>query len=68
MLMKNGKKKAHPALAIGIGAMAIYGAYSMVSCVKDMCCEKMKKMSKLMKKKENTEEKSCDCEESCDEC
>ena len=61
MLMKNGKKKAHPALAIGIGAMAIYGAYSMVSAVKDMCVDKAKRLSSILKKKDTKQK--CDCDE-----
>jgi hypothetical protein len=65
MLMKNGKKKTHPILALGIGAMAVYGAYSVVSCAKDMCAEKAKMLTKVMKKKEKHHE-NCGCGDSCE--
>lgn len=57
MFMKNGKKKMHPILAISIGAMAIYGAYSAVSCMKD----KAKMLTNVFKKK-----KKCECTTACD--
>ena len=56
MLMKGGKKKMHPWLAIGVGAAAVYGAYSMVCCLKEMCAEKAKMLTKAIKKKEKCEE------------
>lgn len=63
LMMKQGKKKTRPLLAIGIGAMAIYGAYSVVKCAKNTCCEKAKMLTKAFKKKEK-------CKNSCieDEC
>ncbi|MBQ9070490.1 MAG: hypothetical protein IJY23_03995 [Clostridia bacterium] len=61
MFMKNGKKKTHPFVAIGVGAMALYGAYSVVSCIKDTCCEKAQMLTKALKKKKN--EQKCEEEE-----
>ena len=55
----------NPILALGIGAMAIYGAYSVVSCTKDMCVEKAKMLTKVMKKKEKHKE-NCGCTDSCE--
>ncbi len=52
MFMKNGKKKTHPLMAISIGAMAIYGAYSVVHCAKEACVEKGQMLTKVFKKKE----------------
>ena len=65
LMMKQGKKKTRPLLALGIGAMAIYGAYSAVYSVKEMCCEKAKMLTKAFKKKEKTNKSVCDdeCEE-----
>ena len=61
--MKNGKKKTRPLLAIGIGAMAVYGAYSAVCSAKNMCCEKAKMLTKVFKKKAKDEKSnSCDCD------
>lgn len=59
MLLKNAKKKAHPILAIGFGAMAIFGAYSLVHCAKEKCAEGRKMLTNVFKKKEKCEE----CEE-----
>ena len=58
LMMKQGKKKRRPLLAIAVGAMAIYGAYSVVRCAKDACCEKAKMLTKVFKKKEK-------CKNSC---
>jgi len=58
LMMKQGKKKTRPLLAIGIGAMAIYGAYSVVKCAKNTCCEKAKMLTKAFKKEEK-------CKNSC---
>lgn len=52
LMMKQGKKKTRPLLALGIGAMAIYGAYSAVCMIKESCCEKAKMLTKAFKKKE----------------
>lgn len=52
MFMKNEKKKTRSLFAIGIGAAAVYGAYSMVKCIKDGCQEKAKMLTKVFKKKE----------------
>lgn len=65
LMMKQGKKKTRPLLALGIGAMALYGAYSAVHSVKEMCCEKAKMLTKAFKKKEKTDKNTCEieCEE-----
>ena len=65
LMMKQGKKKARPLFALSIGAMAIYGAYSAVCSVKEMCCEKAKMLTKAFKKKEKSNKKCSDddCEE-----
>ena len=42
-----GKKKS-PVFAIAIGALAVFGAYSMVAAVKNCCTEKMKMMTNLV--------------------
>lgn len=65
LMMKQGKKKTRPLLALSIGAMAIYGAYSAVKCAKDMCCEKAKMLTKAFKKKEKQSKKLF--EDDCDE-
>ena len=52
LMMKRDTKKTRPLLALGIGAMALYGAYSTVCGVKQMCCEKAKMLTKAFKKKE----------------
>ncbi|MBE6536674.1 MAG: hypothetical protein E7673_01850 [Ruminococcaceae bacterium] len=62
LMMKQGKKKMRPLLAIGVGAMAIYGAYSVVKCVKETCCEKAKMLTKVIKKKEK-EKKNSECDD-----
>ena len=64
-MMKQGKKKTRPLLALGIGAMALYGAYSTVCSIKEMCCEKTKMLTKAFKKKEKCKKKCTDDE--CDE-
>ena len=58
LMMKQGKKKRRPLLAIAVGGMAIYGAYSLVVSAKNMCCEKAKMLTKAFKKKEK-------CKNSC---
>ena len=65
LMMKSGKKKTRPLLALGIGAMALYGAYSTVCSVKEMCCEKAKMLTKAFKKKEKCKKNTSyeDCEE-----
>ena len=65
MFMKNEKKKNRHLLAIGVGAMAVYGAYSAVCCMKKSCQEKMEMLTKVVKNKKNKNENSaqnCDCE------
>ena len=58
MILKNPKKKAHPIIAVGVGAMAIYGAYSMVHCVKERCSECCKMLTNVFKKKEKCKDNS----------
>lgn len=67
MFMKSDKKKKNPAVAIGVGALALYGAYSMVCCVKNICCEKGKMLTNMFKKKQNCEnsQPDCNCSEDC---
>jgi hypothetical protein len=55
MILKNPKKKARPMIAIGVGAMAIYGAYSMVHSAKERCSECCKMITNVFKKKEKCE-------------
>ena len=49
--------------AVGVGAMAIYGAYSVVSCIKQMCCEKMHMLTNVVKNKKNKDD---DCASACE--
>lgn len=65
LMMKQGKKKTRPLLALGIGAMALYGAYSTVCSVKQMCSEKAKMLTKAFKKKEKCKKNGLfeDCDE-----
>ncbi len=67
MFMKNEKKKMRPLFTIGVGALTVYGAYSMVSCIKNACCKKAEMLTKVIKntknkKKECCEESECDFE------
>lgn len=63
MFLKNEKKKSRPLLAIGVGAMAIYGAYSVVRCMKESCCEKLGMLTRVVKKGKNKEKTPSDeCE------
>ena len=62
MFMKSGKRKAHPLFAIGVGAMALYGAYSMVACMKKSCVEKAEMLTnvfKMGKKQEKHSSEEC---------
>lgn len=65
LMMKQGKKKTRPLLALSIGAMAIYGAYSAVHSIKEACSEKAKMLTKAFKKKDKNNKTQCDdcCEE-----
>lgn len=68
MFMKNEKKKTRPLLAIGVGAMALYGAYSAVACIKKTCCEKAEMLTNVLKKSKKKEKEcaeECDCSEEC---
>ena len=58
MFMKNEKRKSRHLLAIGVGAMAIYGAYSAVSCVKKKCKNMTKMLTNVVKRK-----KKCTCDD-----
>ena len=64
--MKNAKKKNRPLLAIGVGAMALYGAYSAVCCMKNACVQKVEMLTNILKKKDKKAKKcteECKCEE-----
>lgn len=65
LMMKRDKKKTRPILALSIGAMALYGAYSTVCAVKEMCTEKAKMLTKAFKKKEKCKKEGLfdDCDE-----
>lgn len=54
-----GKKKS-PVFAIAVGALAVFGAYSMVAAVKNCCTEKMKMMTNMMKRRDCAS--ACECE------
>lgn len=65
MFLKNEKKKGRPLLAIGVGAMALYGAYSVVRSMKETCCKKAEMLTKVIKKSKNKENncpEECNCE------
>ncbi len=68
MFSKNEKKKKGPALFVGIGALAVYGAYSAVSKIKSMTVDKMScLMSKMRpKRKDSYSKDSCGCESDTD--
>lgn len=60
-MMKNDKKKKRPMFVIGVGAMALYGAYSAVKCIKETCTESMKMITKVFKNKKKCEKTAEDC-------
>lgn len=60
MFMKNEKKKMRPWFAVGIGALTVYGAYSMVACIKNTCCKKVEMLTNVIK---NSKNKKKDCSE-----
>ena len=62
MFMKNEKKKSRHLVAIGVGVMAVYGAYSAVCCMKEMCQEKLKMITKVVNNKKN---KTSGCDSEC---
>ena len=64
MIFGNEKKKKNPAFAIALGALAVYGAYSMVASVKDCCSEKCKMLTNMFKKKEKAHCPDTECAES----
>ena len=67
MFMKTGKKKTHIMLALGVGAAAVYGAYSAVCGVKNMCVNKMKMLTKVVKKNDKASKSdNTVCEECCE--
>ncbi len=65
MFMGN-KKKRHPLLAVAVGGLAIFGAYSLVLCAKNMCCSCKEKVMNLMKfgknKGECMDSVLCECD------
>ena len=52
-------------LIVGVGAMALYGAYSAVKCVKETCTESVKMITKVFKNKKKCESsaENCECSE-----
>lgn len=68
MFARTTKKKKHPFLAIGIGAMAIFGVYSAVTTLCDTCREKMKALMKAMKKKKCHSSSEMTDEDGCEDC
>lgn len=48
MFMNNNKRKKHPILAMAVGGLAIFGAYSMVCCAKNTALACKDKMTNLM--------------------
>lgn len=65
MFTRCQKKKRHPLLAVGIGAMALFGAYSLISAACDTCREKTKALMRAMKRKKTAEIEDCDSEDDC---
>lgn len=70
MFMKTEKKRKHKGFAVAIGVLAMYGAYSVIKCAKDMCVSRVSAMAgcigKLKRKKMS--ENCCpemDCTPSC---
>ena len=62
MFMKSEKKKNHAMLVVGIGAMALYGAYSAVCGMKNMCCKKAEMLTKVFKKSNKcSKNDNCEC-------
>ena len=65
MLMKNEKKKKHPLMAIAVGGLAMFGAYSIVSGAKNACKSKVCGMMNAMKKnkgaKQSYDAEDCSC-------
>lgn len=50
MFMRSEKKKKHRGFAVAIGMLAMLGAYSLVTSVKEMCVCKVSSMMKGFKK------------------
>lgn len=67
MFMKNEKKKTKPLLAIGIGAMAFYGAYSAVCSLKEMCVKRMNMLTKVFKNKNKCSKNDECCASECED-
>lgn len=66
MFSRTTKKKKHPLLAVSVGAMALFGAYSLVTAACDMCREKTKTLMRAMKKHKCSDSCTCsddDCED-----
>ena len=55
------KKKKSPIFAVAIGALAVFGAYSMVSSVKGCLCKKAEKLMNMFKSRD--EACCCECEQ-----
>ena len=55
MIFKSEKKGKTPIFTIAAISLAVYGAYSMVTSVKECCCKKRKMITNMFKKKEKCE-------------
>lgn len=72
MFMKTEKRRKHKGFAIAIGALAMYGAYSVIKGAKDMCMGRISAMAscigKMKKKKKGMAEEVCPESEACAPC
>ena len=51
IMFVGNKRKKHPLLAMAVGGLAIFGAYSAVCCAKNGLCTCKDKMTAMMGKK-----------------
>ena len=56
---RNERKKGHPMLAVAVGALAVVGAMSVITCGKQWVCDKGRRMAGFVKGMVGSE---CDCE------
>ena len=67
MLIGSEKKKKKGGYALAIGALAMYGAYRMISGIKNACSCGMDSLMKGMKRmKGKTPAAECDTPDECD--
>ncbi len=62
--MRNEKKKKHPLMSMALGALSIYGAYSVVSNIKGCICSKMKCIGNKMGIGKMMQSGKCECGDS----